>query len=119
MLVKRISLMLYLLVFALTARAAEVPADAGLAEVRSLGLLNGEALACSHLEAASRIKSLIIKHAPKSRRYGEAFEAATSEAYLGKIKQGQGACADVAVMTPQVDELATRLQAAVPPELAQ
>ena len=119
MILKRISLMLYLLAFALTAHAADVPADAGLAEVRGLGSLNGEALACSHLAAASRIKSLIIKHAPKSRRYGEAFEAATSAAYLGQIKKGQDTCPDAAGISSQADELARRLQAAVPPELAQ
>ena len=119
MIVKRISFALYLFVLALTAHAADVPADAGLAEVRGLGHLNGEALACSYREAAARIKSLVIKHAPKSRRYGEAFEAATNEAFLGKFKKGQEACSDVGVMSSQVDELATRLQAAVPPELAQ
>lgn len=119
MIVKRMLLTLYLLAHGLAAHAVDVPADAGLAEVRGLGRLNGEALACSYREAAARIKSLVIKHAPKSRRYGEAFEVATSEAYLGQIRQGQDACPDVGAMVSQVDELATRLQAAVPPELAQ
>lgn len=113
MIVKRISLMLYLLAFALTAHAADVPTDAGMAEVRGLGRLNGEALACSYSEVASRIKLLIIQRAPIARRYGDAFEVATREAYLVSIKKGQGACPDVAVIGSQVEELGTRLEAAV------
>ena len=116
MIVKRVFLALYLLSLAVALRAAEVPADAGLAEVRSLGLLNGEALACSYPEAASHIKLIIIQRAPISRRYGDAFELATKEAYLGKIREGQESCPKVAALTSQADELATRLQAVVSPE---
>lgn len=119
MMVKHILITLYLLALAQTAQAADVPADAGLAEVRALGRLNGESLACAYLDAAAHIKALVIKHAPKSRRYGEAFEAATSEAFLVTVRQGQDACPEVGAATGQVGELAARLQAAVPPELAQ
>ena len=116
MIVKRVFLALYLLSLAVALHAAEVPADAGLAEVRSLGLLNGEALACSYPEAASHIKLIIIQRAPISRRYGDAFELATKEAYLGKIREGQESCPKVAALTSRADELATRLQAVVSPE---
>jgi protein SCO1/2 len=105
--------MLYLLACALTAHAADAPADAGMAEVRGLGRLNGEALACSYPEVAARIKLLIIQRAPIARRYGDAFEVATREAYLGQIKKGQEACPGAAVISSQADELGTRLQAAV------
>ena len=116
---KRILLTAYLIALALNTHAAEIPADAGLAEVRGLGRLNGEALACSYRDAAAHIKALIIKHAPKSRRFGDAFEAATSEAFRDTLKTGQDACPEVAVIDGQVDELTARLQAAVPAELSQ
>lgn len=119
MMAKRVFLTLYLLSLGITAHAAEVPADAGMAEVRGLGSLNGTALACSYLDAAARIKKIIIKHAPKSRRYGEAFETATGEAFRDSVKKGQDACPDIAVITTQANEFETRLQTAVPPEMAQ
>ncbi len=119
MIAKRMLLTLYLFNIALAAHAADISAEAGMAEVRALGRINGEALACSYPEAAARIKSLVIRNAPKSRRYGDAFEAVTREAYLEKIKQGKDACPEVGKLTSQVDELVARLQAAVPPEMAQ
>lgn len=110
---KRFVLMLYFLGFALPV-AADSPADAGLAEVRELGQLNGQSLACSHAQAASRIKRIIIDHAPKSRRYGEAFEAATSESFLAQIKKDPAACPDMPALTSQAEDAAARLMAAVP-----
>ena len=110
---KRFALVLCFLGVALPA-AAESIADAGLTEVRDLGLLNGQALACSHTQAASRIKALVIQHAPKSRRYGEAFEAATSEAFLAQIKKDPADCLDEAAIANQAEALATRLQAVIP-----
>lgn len=94
--------------------AADSSADAGLAEVRDLGLLNGQALACSHKQAAARIKAVMINHAPKSRRYGEAFEAATSQAFLSQVKKDPAACQDEQTLASQTEEVATRLVAAVP-----
>lgn len=111
--VKSISILLYLLGSVLTAHAANVPADAGMAEVRGLGRLNGEALACSYAAVASRIKLLVIQRAPIARRYGDAFEVATREAYLDSIKKGQDACPDVAAIGLQVEELGARLESAV------
>lgn len=115
---KRFALVLCFLGLALPA-AADSPADAGLAEVRDLGLLNGQALACAHTQAASRIKMIMIKHAPKSRRYGEAFEAATSEAFLAQVKKDQAACQDEPVLASQAEAVAARLLAAIPAAGAQ
>jgi len=111
--------MLCFLSLALPAHAADTPADAGLAEVRDLGRLNGQALACSQTEAAARIKAIMIKHAPKSRRYGEAFETTTNEEFLAQTRKDQAACQDGATLASQVEEAATRLQAAVPATVSQ
>lgn len=119
MIVKRMFLTLYLLALALSATAADVPADAGMAEVRGLGHLNGEALACSYHEVVARIKMIVIQRAPIDRRYGDAFELTTREAYLDSIHKGQETCLDKDEMTSQVDALATRLQAAVAPDAPQ
>jgi hypothetical protein len=109
----RIALVLFFLGLAMPA-AADVPAAAGLAEVRDLGLLNGQALACSYTQAAARIKAIMIQHAPKTRRYGEAFEAATSEAFLVQVKKDPAACQDEPLIASQAEALAARLQAAIP-----
>jgi hypothetical protein len=113
-LIKQFAFALCSLGFALSAAAADSSSDAGLAEVRELGQLNGRALACSQTTAVSRIKAIMIQHAPKSRRYGEAFEVATNEAFLIQVKKDQGACQDSAALISQADALAARLQTAVP-----
>lgn len=97
-----------------TAAHAEAPdaADAGLALVDSLGQLNGQALACSQLPTVSRIKGLMIRHAPKTARYGSAFETSTNRAFLA---QGQEAvCPEAAALAARVDEAATRLATLFP-----
>lgn len=108
---KRVVLVLCLLGLALPAAA---DSDAGLPEVRELGLLNGQALACSCTQAAGRIKTIMIQQAPKSRRYGEAFEAATSEAFLAQVKKDPATCPDEPVLASQAEAVAARLRVAVP-----
>lgn len=110
---KRFALVLCFLGLAQPA-VADSSSDAGLAEVRNLGLLNGQALACSHKQTVARIKAVMINHAPKSRRYGEAFEAATSQAFLAQVKNDPAACQDEQALTSQAEEVAARLVAAVP-----
>lgn len=97
-----------------TAQAAELAVDAGLAEVRDLGRLNGQALACSYREAASRIKKAIIENAPKSRRYGAAFEETTNQGFLEQTKQDSTACVDGPTLNGKIDTAIQRLQAALP-----
>jgi hypothetical protein len=114
---KRSTLLFCLLSLALTAHAADSTTDAGLKEVQALGSLNGQALACGYAESASRIKTAIIQHAPKSRRYGAAFEEATNKAFLDQSRKEQSACPDGPSLNGQVDENTQRLQAAVPAPL--
>lgn len=114
---KSFALVLLLTSFALPV-AADTAADAGLPETRDLGLLNGQALACSHTKTAARIKKIMIERAPKSRRYGEAFEAATNEAFLAQVKKDPAACQDEAVLASQAEALAARLPSIAAPAAA-
>ena len=111
---KRSALLLCFLSLALTARVAGASTDAGLTEVQALGGLNGQALACGYSETVSRIKTVIIQHAPKSRRYGAAFEEATNKAFLKQSRKEPTSCPDGPSLNGQVDEAAQRLQAALP-----
>ncbi|MFA5241163.1 MAG: hypothetical protein WC029_11775 [Sulfuricella sp.] len=115
---KRFALALCLLGLALPV-AADSHSDAGLAEVRDLGLLNGQALACSYKPAATRIKAVMIEHAPKSRRYGEVFESATNEAFLAQVKKDPAVCPDESALTSKAEDLTARLRAAVPAPASQ
>lgn len=95
-----------------TAHANDV-ADAGRAEIRELGRLNGHALACGQQESAARIKALMIAHAPKTRDYGSTFEDATSESFLD-ISKDAGGCQAGAVLTLQAEDVSQRLRALFP-----
>jgi len=110
---RRFALALCLLGLALPV-AADSSVDAGLKEVRDLGLLNGQALACSHTQVASRIKKIMIQHAPKSRRYGEVFEVATNEAFLAQVKKDSAICPDAPALASQAEAVTALLLSAVP-----
>ncbi len=103
----------------LSAQAAAPAADSGLAEIRDLGRLNGQALACSYGETAARIKKEMIGHAPKSRRYGAVFEETTNEAFLAQSKLEPTDCPDGPTLNGKVDEVVQHLQAALPAGAAQ
>lgn len=89
--------------------ASAYAAEPGLDAVNALGELNGKALACAQQENISRIKAVMIEYAPKSRRYGAAFEVSTQESFMQRSQQ-QEACDDAALTALQVEDLATRLQ---------
>jgi len=109
---KRLLPLLCSLMLALPAGAAEL-AEQGLAEIRELGSLNGQALACAQNDAVARIKTLMIDLAPKLRDYGAAFEEATNQAFLRQT-QDQAGCQSGAILTLQAEAAAQRLQAAIP-----
>lgn len=107
---KRIAL---LVPFFLLAAPAFADVEAGLAAIQDLGSLNGQALACGQLASAGQVKALMIRHAPKTRRYGEVFETATNASYL-KQGENQDGCPQAAEFAAKVRELAARLQASLP-----
>ena len=114
----RSALLLCLLSITLSAHAANALTDAGLAEVEALGLSNGVALACDYIDTSTRIKAVIIQYAPKSRRYGAAFEEATNKAFLEQTKKEPTTCPDGPTLNGQVDDTAHRLEAALPAPVA-
>lgn len=96
---------------ALSAFADDV--DAGLAAVAQLGALNGQALACADKDAAARAKTLMLAHAPKTQRFGAAYEEATQEGYLAQTRAA-GGCPDAKALAGRIDDIAQRLGKALP-----
>ncbi len=115
---KSMKLMKYLVpllcvLVSLQAAHANDIADAGRAEIRELGRINGHALACGQHDSAARIKALMIAHAPKTRDYGSTFEDATNQAFLEQSKEA-GGCQAGAVLTLQAQDVSQRLRALFP-----
>lgn len=92
---------------------AETP-EAGLAALQELGQLNGQALACNQMAHAGKAKGLMIKHAPKTRRYGEVFEEATNAAFLAQGK-APDSCPTSGDFSGHLSDLSARLQIVLPP----
>lgn len=98
------------------AHAQETGADkteAALASVTQLARINGVALACQDMPVASRAKKLMLAHAPKTQRFGSAFEEATHGSYLTQTS-GSAACPDSAALSAQLDTVAVQLQRTLP-----
>ena len=98
---------------ALQGAAHAADAELGLALVTELAQVNGVALACQDLTTAAKAKKLMLAHAPKTPRFGSAFEEATNASYLAQIRQAP-ACPDATAAGGKLDALATRLQEALP-----
>lgn len=96
--------------------AAEDGVAKGVAEIAELGRLNGQALACAESQAATRIKALMIDHAPKVRNVGSVFEEETNRAFLAQSKDPSG-CQSGAVLILQAEEVAKRLLTVFPAQL--
>lgn len=99
------------LVAAFPAAAEDV--EAGLAAVRQLGTLNGQALACADKDAAAHARLLMLAHAPKTPRFGTAYEEATQEGYLAQTR-GAAPCPEAKALAAGIDELAQRLRTTLP-----
>lgn len=90
---------------AVHAAEPESPAIADLLTgVAELGRVNGTALACGHSDLVSRAKAMVMLRAPKTRRFGEAYEQASSDAFRAQTA-GNQPC-------PEAVVLALRLEAA-------
>lgn len=88
-------------------------AEAGLAAVRQLGALNGQALACADKDAAAHTRLLMLTHAPKTQRFGAAYEEATQESYLAQTR-ATTSCPDAKTLAGRIDEVAQRLRTTLP-----
>lgn len=111
---KHIALLLCFLGLAPAIQTANAATDAGMTEVRELGRLNGQALACGYMDTSALIKKAIIRHAPRARNYGAAFEQATNESFLAQSRQDHTACPDGPSLNAHVDDATKRLQAELP-----
>ncbi|MDP2793326.1 MAG: hypothetical protein Q8O25_04460 [Sulfurisoma sp.] len=88
-------------------------AEAGLAAVKQLGALNGQALACADKDAAAHARLLMLTHAPKTQRFGAAYEETTQEGYLAQTR-ASGACPEAKTLAGRIAEVAQRLRTALP-----
>jgi len=88
-------------------------ADQGLARVTELAQVNGQALACQDMDTVAKAKKLMLAHAPKTPRYGNAFEEATNASYLAQVR-GTAPCPAAAAFASKLDALAKALQTDLP-----
>jgi hypothetical protein len=88
-------------------------AEAGLQAVRDLGGVNGLALACAETRVAARARELMLAHAPKTQRFGAAYEESTNDAFNAQTRSGKP-CADATELTARLNQLALRLGEALP-----
>lgn len=104
---------LLLLIAVLPAPTFAADAEAGLLAIRALGSVNGQALACAETRLAARAKELMLAHAPKTQRFGAAYEEATQEAFLAQTRAA-GTCPDAAILTDRLNQLALQLADTLP-----
>ena len=93
--------------------AAHAQTESGLQVISDLAQLIGQALACQDLKSAGRAKSFMLAHAPKTARFGTAFEEGTQQGYLTQTR-GKSACPDTAALSARLDALAQQLQINLP-----
>jgi hypothetical protein len=97
---------------------AQAASEQALQVIAELAQVNGQALACQELKIAARAKTLMIAHAPKTARFGDAYEVGTQQSYSAQIN-GAAACPDSAALTKRLDTLAQQLQTALPVPLSE
>lgn len=93
--------------------AAHAQTDPGLQAVSDLAQVNGQALACQDMPTAQRAKGLMLQHAPKTARFGNAFEEGTHQSYLVQTRSSVP-CPDTAAFSVRLDTIAQRLQTSLP-----
>ncbi len=87
--------------------------EAGLQAIIELSQVNGQALACQEQLTAARAKGLMLRHAPKTARFGSAFDEGTNQAFLAQTRTDTP-CPDQASLTLRLTALALQLQASLP-----
>ncbi len=110
---KPLRLVVPLVIAALSAPSFAADAEAGLVAVKALGGVNGQALACAETRVAARAKELMLAHAPKTPRFGAAYEEATQEAFAAQTRSGK-ACANATDLTARLNQLALQLAETLP-----
>ena len=94
-----------------TVHAADT--ERGLTLVAELAQVNGVALACQDMATAAKAKKLMLAHAPKTPRFGSAFEESTNTSYLSQVR-GTMACPDANSVDSKLDALGKHLLDALP-----
>ena len=92
---------------------APTPLELGLQAIGELAQVNGQALACQEMKAAGRAKNLMIAHAPKTARFGSAYEEGTQQSYTAQMNSTLP-CPEAATYSVRLDALEQRLQTALP-----
>ncbi len=110
---KHVRTTLLLLIAVSPAPTIAADAEAGLLVIRALGSVNGQALACSEAAPAARAKQLMLAHAPKTQRFGAAYDEATQEAFTAQTRSGKP-CADATEFTARLNQLALQLSETLP-----
>lgn len=87
--------------------------EPGLQAIVELSQINGQALACQDMRAATRAKNLMLLHSPKTARYGSAFDEGTHQAFLAQTRN-TAPCPDATTLAMQLEALAIKLQASLP-----
>ncbi|MBP9905850.1 MAG: hypothetical protein KBF66_09850 [Rhodoferax sp.] len=87
--------------------------ETGLQAVTELAQVNGQAMACQEMGVAARAKALMLRHAPKTARFGNAFDEGTHAAFLAQTR-AKVDCPDEATLRMQLTALALRLQDSLP-----
>ncbi len=87
--------------------------ESALQVIIDLGRVNGQALACKEMTIAAQAKSLMLLHAPKTARFGDAFEDSTQQAFVAQLRS-EMSCPDEVVMSAQLVSLKLELQASLP-----
>lgn len=80
-----------------------------LAGVDELGRVNGVALACNYPEVVSKARAMMILRAPKTRRFGEAYEQASTAAFNEQGTSG-ASCPDAVVLNLKLEMTDLRLR---------
>jgi hypothetical protein len=95
-----------------TAQAeTDSPAIAGLLDgAADLGRVNGAALACGYSALVEKAKAMMILRAPKTRRFGEAFENASNESFAAQTASGASPCPEPVVLELKLEMTELRMQ---------
>lgn len=102
-----------LMLAGLSIPAFAADADAGLETVKALAAVNGQALACSEMRVAARARELMLAHAPKTPRFGTAYEEATNLAFVAQTGGGKP-CPEATVLVDRLNRVALQLAEQLP-----